>query len=70
MQRTLYAVTVEGKGRPSRTPSPITCETTLERHRGQIVWQEKQEPHRTFVLEEKPRRELIFREVQIEKFLW
>lgn len=70
MQRTLPAMIMDDRGRLSRTPASIVCETTLERHRGKIVWQEKQAPHRTFILEEKPRRDLIFREVKIEKFLW
>lgn len=69
MQRTLYAMTIEGR-RPTRTSSPITCDTTLERHKGQIVWQEKGGDRRTFILEERPRRELIFREVKLKGFWW
>lgn len=71
MQRTLPAMIMDDRGKLSRTPTSIVCDTTLERHQGQIVWEEREAPRRTFILEERPKpRELIFREVQIEKFLW
>ena len=71
MQRTLYAITPDHRGKLTRSAAPITCDSTLERHQGRIVWEEREAPRRTFILEERPRsRELIFREVNIEKFLW
>lgn len=71
MQRTLYAIAPVVRGKLTRSAAPITCDSTLERHQGRIVWEEREAPRRTFILEERPRsRELIFREVKIEKFLW
>lgn len=70
MQRTLYAIAPDRQGKLTRSSAPITCDSTLERHQGRIVWKEREAPRRTFILEERSRRELIFREVKIEKFLW
>lgn len=71
MQRTLYAIAPGHRGKLTRSAAPITCDSTLERHQGRIVWEEREAPRRTFILEERPRsRELLFREVKIEKFLW
>ena len=71
MQRTLYAISPDHRGKLTRSAAPITCDSTLEHHQGRIVWEEREAPRRTFILEEKPRpRELLFREVKIEKFLW
>ena len=70
MQRTLYAIAPDHRDKLTRSAAPITCDSTLERHQGRIVWEEREAPRRMFILEEKPRRELIFREVKIEKFLW
>ncbi|MBR2800770.1 MAG: hypothetical protein IKE04_07820 [Oscillospiraceae bacterium] len=71
MQRTLYAIAPDRRGKLTRSAAPITCDSTLERHQGRIVWEEREAPHRTFILEERPKpRELLFREVKIEKFLW
>ena len=71
MQRTLYAIAQDHRGKLTRSAAPITCDSTLERHQGRIVWEEREAPRRTFILEERPRsRELIFREAKIEKFLW
>ena len=70
MQRTLYAIATDRRGKLTRSAAPITCDSTLERRQGRIVWEEREAPRRTFILEERPRRELIFREVKIEKFLW
>lgn len=71
MQRTLYAIAPDRRGKLTRSAAPITCDSTLERHQGRIVWEEREAPRRTFILEERQRsRELIFREVKIEKFLW
>ena len=70
MQRTLYAIAPDHRGKLTRTSAPITCDSTLERHQGRIVWEEREAPRRTFILEEKPRRELIFREVKLKGFWW
>ena len=70
MQRTLYAIAPDHRGKLTRSAAPIACDSTLERHQGRIVWEEREPPRRTFILEERPRRELLFREVKIEKFLW
>ena len=71
MQRTLYAIAPDHRGKLTRSAAPITCDSTLERHQGRIVWEEREAPRRTFILEERLKpRELIFREVKIEKFLW